>query len=74
MCGVGALRLQTGIREEDILYVSFQNKVFVRVCVCVRVCVSVFCGHGLSSLLAARLIALWEYFLLKAAHFSGAMQ
>ena len=27
MCGVGTLRLQTGIPEEDILYVSFQNKV-----------------------------------------------
>jgi hypothetical protein len=27
MCGVGTFRLQTKVKERDILYVSFQNKV-----------------------------------------------
>ena len=27
MCGVGTFRLQTGVKERDILYVNFQNKV-----------------------------------------------
>ncbi len=27
MCGTGTFRLQTGVREEDILYVNYENKV-----------------------------------------------
>jgi len=27
MCGVGAMKLEAGIKEEDILFVSYQNQV-----------------------------------------------
>ena len=27
MCSIGALTLQTGLQEEDVLYLSYENKV-----------------------------------------------
>lgn len=39
MCGVGALRLQTGIEEEDILYLHQENMVRNR-CHCLAIRIS----------------------------------